>query len=84
MRKVAHSKNWLQQSRYSNRGSAYLFAPMVNFNVMAEVGDTPPQYLLVALEQKYQDKFNNNCIFMQVNGGEIYPTGVKWPEKKLC
>ncbi|WP_339381511.1 hypothetical protein [Brasilonema bromeliae] len=42
MLKVAHSKNWLQQSRYSNRGSAYLFAPMVNFNVMAEVGDTPP------------------------------------------
>jgi hypothetical protein len=42
MIKVAHSKNWLQQSRYSNRGSAYLFAPMVNFNIMAEVGDTPP------------------------------------------
>ncbi|MBW4602243.1 MAG: hypothetical protein KME29_22390 [Calothrix sp. FI2-JRJ7] len=29
-------------SRYSNRGSIYLFAPMVDFNVMAEVGDTPP------------------------------------------
>lgn len=39
---VADSKNWLQVSRYSNRGSIYLFAPMVNFNVMAEVGDTPP------------------------------------------
>jgi hypothetical protein len=26
-------------SRYSNRGSIYLFAPMVEFNVMAEVGD---------------------------------------------
>jgi hypothetical protein len=35
-------KNWVQVSRYSNRGSIYLFAPMVNFNVMAEVGDTPP------------------------------------------
>ncbi|WP_277876157.1 MULTISPECIES: hypothetical protein [Trichocoleus] len=34
--------HWLQQSRYSNRGSIYLFAPMANFNVMAEVGDTPP------------------------------------------
>lgn len=34
--------NWQQQSRYSNRGSAYMFAPMVNFNVMSEVGDTPP------------------------------------------
>ncbi|BAZ39273.1 hypothetical protein NIES4101_52250 [Calothrix sp. NIES-4101] len=34
--------NWLQQSRYSNRGSAYQFAPMVNFNEMAEVGETPP------------------------------------------
>jgi hypothetical protein len=42
MMKVAQFKNWLQQSRYSNRGSAYLFAPMVNFNVMAEVGDAPP------------------------------------------
>lgn len=39
---AADSKNWLQGSRYSNRGSIYLFAPMVNFNVMAEVGDTPP------------------------------------------
>jgi hypothetical protein len=34
--------NWLQQSRHSNRGSLYLFAPMANFNVMAEVGETPP------------------------------------------
>lgn len=39
---VADSDNWLKQSRHSHRGSAYLFAPMVNFNVMAEVGDTPP------------------------------------------
>ncbi|MEA5551757.1 hypothetical protein VB713_12320 [Anabaena cylindrica UHCC 0172] len=39
---AADSTNWLQVSRYSNRGSVYLFAPMVNFNVMAEVGDTPP------------------------------------------
>ncbi|WP_272819162.1 hypothetical protein [Scytonema hofmannii] len=39
---AAYSENWLQLSRHSNRGSAYLFAPMVNFNVMAEVGDTPP------------------------------------------
>ncbi|HEY9749199.1 MAG TPA: hypothetical protein V6C63_11005 [Allocoleopsis sp.] len=36
------ANHWLQQSRHSNRGSLYLFAPMVNFNVMAEVGDTPP------------------------------------------
>jgi hypothetical protein len=35
-------KSRLQMSRYSNRGSIYLFAPMVDFNVMAEVGDTPP------------------------------------------
>jgi hypothetical protein len=35
-------KNSQQQMRHSNRGSTYLFAPMVNFNVMAEVGDTPP------------------------------------------
>jgi hypothetical protein len=42
MMKAAYSKNSLPESRHSNRGSAYLFAPMVNFNVMAEVGDTPP------------------------------------------
>ncbi|MDZ8055413.1 MAG: hypothetical protein RMX68_025130 [Aulosira sp. ZfuVER01] len=42
MRTAADYKNWLQVSRYSNRGSVYLYAPMVNFNVMAEVGDTPP------------------------------------------
>ncbi|WP_256379315.1 MULTISPECIES: hypothetical protein [Brasilonema] len=42
MMKAAQFKNWLQQSRYGNGGSAYLFAPMVNFNVMAEVGDAPP------------------------------------------
>lgn len=35
-------KSRLQISRYSNRGSLYLFAPMVDFNVMAEVGETPP------------------------------------------
>ncbi|MDH6057895.1 hypothetical protein [Umezakia ovalisporum] len=39
---AAYSKNSSQESRHSNRGSAYLFAPMVNFNVMADVGDTPP------------------------------------------
>ncbi|WP_255449162.1 hypothetical protein ACN23B_06365 [Anabaena sp. FACHB-709] len=42
MMRAAYSKNSLPESRHSNRGSAYLFAPMVNFNVMAEVGDTPP------------------------------------------
>ncbi|MEB3181529.1 MAG: hypothetical protein VKL59_21215 [Nostocaceae cyanobacterium] len=36
------SKNWLQESRYSSRGSAYLFAPKVNLNVMAEMGEVPP------------------------------------------
>lgn len=36
------SENWIQESRYGNRGSIYLFAPMVNFNEMAEVGETPP------------------------------------------
>jgi len=35
-------KNWMQERRYVNRGSAFLFAPMVDFNVMSEVGDTPP------------------------------------------
>jgi hypothetical protein len=29
-------------SRYSNRGSIYFFAPMVEFNVMSEVGENPP------------------------------------------
>ncbi|WP_277883074.1 MULTISPECIES: hypothetical protein [unclassified Nostoc] len=42
MSRAANSKNSLQEIRHCNRGSAYLFAPMVNFNVMAEVGDTPP------------------------------------------
>lgn len=42
MMTAADSKKWREESRYSSRGSAYLFAPMVNFNVMAEVGDTPP------------------------------------------
>jgi len=32
----------LPESRYSRRGSAYLFTPMVNFNVMAKVGDAQP------------------------------------------
>jgi hypothetical protein len=35
-------RNWIQESRYKSRGSVYMFAPMVNFNVMAEVGETPP------------------------------------------
>ncbi|WP_277884060.1 hypothetical protein [Nostoc sp. FACHB-280] len=39
---AAEFQNWLQLSRYINRGSVYLFAPMLDFNVMAEVGDTPP------------------------------------------
>lgn len=42
MSRAENSKNLLQEIRHCNRGSAYLFAPMVNFNVMAEVGDTPP------------------------------------------
>ncbi|WP_267910330.1 hypothetical protein [Sphaerospermopsis aphanizomenoides] len=42
MIRAAFFRNSLPESRHSNRGSAYLFAPMVNFNVMAEVGDTPP------------------------------------------
>ncbi|WP_255502392.1 hypothetical protein [Cylindrospermum sp. FACHB-282] len=42
MFRAAYPKNTLQESRHNNRGSAYLFAPMANFNVMAEVGDTPP------------------------------------------
>ncbi|MDB9539485.1 hypothetical protein NWP21_12885 [Anabaenopsis sp. FSS-46] len=39
---AAYSKNSFQEIRHRNRGSAYLFAPMVNFNVMAQVGETPP------------------------------------------
>ncbi|WP_255515715.1 hypothetical protein [Microcoleus sp. FACHB-831] len=39
---VPTDKNWVQETRYASRGSIYLFAPMVNFNVMSEVGDTPP------------------------------------------
>jgi len=35
-------RNWIQESRYKSRGSVYMFAAMVNFNVMAEVGETPP------------------------------------------
>jgi hypothetical protein len=40
--RVAPSGDWLQMARHSSRGSVYLFAPMVDFNVMAEVGETPP------------------------------------------
>ncbi|WP_262984655.1 hypothetical protein [Nostoc sp. PA-18-2419] len=39
---AAYPRNSLPESRHSSRGSAYLFAPMVNFNVMADVGDNPP------------------------------------------
>ncbi|WP_269086040.1 hypothetical protein [Chroogloeocystis siderophila] len=42
MNKALDTKNWLQANRYRNRGSIYLFAPMVDFNIMSEVGDTPP------------------------------------------
>ncbi|MBE9236550.1 hypothetical protein IQ227_11070 [Anabaena aphanizomenioides LEGE 00250] len=42
MIRASYSTNLLPESRHSNRGSAYLFAPMVNFNIMADVGDTPP------------------------------------------
>jgi hypothetical protein len=35
-------KNWQQEMRCSSRGNVYLFAPMVGFNIMAEVGDNPP------------------------------------------
>ncbi|MEI2580038.1 hypothetical protein V5G28_014945 [Scytonema sp. PRP1] len=42
MMAVAQLTNWLQQIRHGARGSAYLFAPMADFNIMAEVGDTPP------------------------------------------
>ncbi|WP_255408882.1 hypothetical protein [Calothrix sp. NIES-3974] len=42
MKVAAQHDNWLQLSRYLNRGRLYLFAPMVDFNVMAEVGDAPP------------------------------------------
>ncbi|HLO87901.1 MAG TPA: hypothetical protein VK203_23230 [Nostocaceae cyanobacterium] len=42
MVRAEYSRNSLQESRHNNRGRAYLFAPMVNFNVMAEVGDNPP------------------------------------------
>jgi hypothetical protein len=39
---AANYISWVQQSRHGSRGSAYFFAPMVDFNVMSEVGDTPP------------------------------------------
>lgn len=34
--------NWQQELRCGDRGRAYLFAPMIDFNIMSEVGDTPP------------------------------------------
>ena len=42
MTKAVYTTNLLPDRRHSCRGSAYLFAPMVKFNIMAEVGDTPP------------------------------------------
>jgi hypothetical protein len=39
---VVKQNHRLQAYRYANRGSIYLFAPMLDFNVMAEVGETPP------------------------------------------
>lgn len=39
---VVNHNSRLQAYRYANRGSIYLFAPMLDFNVMAEVGETPP------------------------------------------
>jgi hypothetical protein len=42
MTTTVDKKNWAQEQRHRNRGSAALFAPMVDFNIMAEVGDTPP------------------------------------------
>jgi hypothetical protein len=42
MIRAVSSTNYLQENRHSSRGSAFLFAPMINFNVMADVGDTPP------------------------------------------
>ena len=42
MIRAVYSTSYLQESRHSSRGRAFLFAPMVNFNIMADVGDTPP------------------------------------------
>jgi len=39
---TADKRNYLEECRHGNRGSACLFAPMVEFNVMSEVGETPP------------------------------------------
>lgn len=39
---VKNNRNRVQESRYSQRGSAFLFTPMVDFNEMSEVGETPP------------------------------------------
>ena len=36
------TRNWLQENRHSERGSATVSTQMVDFNVMAEVGETPP------------------------------------------
>ncbi len=41
-RAAVREKNWLQETRHSHRGSALLFAPMVDLNEMGEVGETPP------------------------------------------
>ncbi|WP_255327309.1 hypothetical protein [Synechocystis sp. PCC 7509] len=35
-------RNWIQENRHRSRGSTYLFAPMVEFNIMSNVGDCPP------------------------------------------
>lgn len=35
-------KSWKQEFRHRDRGRTYFFAPMVDFNIMSEMGDTPP------------------------------------------
>lgn len=35
-------RSFVQENWHNSRGSAYLFAPLVDFDVMAEVGDAPP------------------------------------------
>ncbi|WP_277875892.1 hypothetical protein [Trichocoleus sp. FACHB-90] len=35
-------KSWVHQSRHTNRGAAYLFGSIADFNGMPEVGGTPP------------------------------------------
>lgn len=39
---AVNKKSWVDQSRHRNRGTAYLFGSMEDFNVMFEVGDTTP------------------------------------------